>query len=76
MEWKLVDVPELGYYTTDKPFPRGELHIKTKAMIPGYYKQQQVSCPCSLITEGSQSWHKLDQLTGSMGCSCTSWLRG
>ena len=33
-EWKLVDVPELGYSTTDKPFPRGELHIKTKAMIP------------------------------------------
>ena len=46
-EWKLVDVPELGYYTTNKPFPRGELHIKTKAMIPGYYKQQRVS-PCFL----------------------------
>ena len=41
-EWKLVDVPELGYSTSDKPFPRGELHIKTKAMIPGYYKQQRV----------------------------------
>ena len=44
-EWKLVDVPELGYSTTDKPYPRGELHIKTKAMIPGYYKQQRVSLP-------------------------------
>ena len=51
-EWKLVDVPELGYYTTDRPFPRGELHIKTKAMIPGYYKQQGVS-PRSSNIDGS-----------------------
>ena len=48
-EWKLVDVPELGYSTTDKPFPRGELHIKTKAMIPGYYKQQRVGLPSSTL---------------------------
>ena len=38
MEWKLVDVPELGYYTTDKPFPRGELVLKTRGLISGYYK--------------------------------------
>ena len=48
-EWKLVDVPELGYSTSDKPFPRGELHIKTKAMIPGYYKQQRVSLPSLIL---------------------------
>jgi len=42
-EWKLVDVPDLGYFTTDKPFPRGELLIKTKTMIDGYYKHQDVS---------------------------------
>ena len=42
-EWKLADVPELGYFTTDKPFPRGELLIKTKTMIDGYYKHQDVS---------------------------------
>jgi len=48
-EWKLADVPELGYFTTDKPFPRGELLIKTKTMIDGYYKHQDVShrpSPC------------------------------
>lgn len=44
-DWKLVDVPDLGYYTTDKPFPRGELLIKTMTMIDGYYKHQDVSCP-------------------------------
>ena len=42
IEWKLVDVPELGYFTTDKPFPRGELVLKTKTMISGYYKHQDV----------------------------------
>ena len=46
--YKLVDVPELGYTTKDKPFPRGELRIKTRRMIPGYYKHpevQYIACP-------------------------------
>ena len=42
-EWKLVDVPELGYFTSDKPFPRGELLVLTDTMIDGYYKHQDVS---------------------------------
>jgi fatty acid CoA ligase FadD9 len=37
--YKLRDVPELGYYTTDKPYPRGELCIKTKLASPGYFKR-------------------------------------
>ena len=37
---KLVDVPELGYFTTDKP-PRGEICVKTDTMIEGYFKNAE-----------------------------------
>ena len=37
-DYKLIDAPELGYSTQDKPFARGELYIKTDRLIPGYYK--------------------------------------
>ncbi|GIZ99518.1 putative fatty-acid-CoA ligase FadD [Tsukamurella sp. TY48] len=36
-EYKLIDVPELGYFTTDTPHPRGELLVKSNQLIPGYY---------------------------------------
>ena len=37
-EIKLVDVPELGYRSTDKPFPRGELLMRGGQRFLGYYK--------------------------------------
>ncbi len=43
IEYKLADVPELGYYTTDKPYPRGELCYKTEFAIRGYYKQPEAT---------------------------------
>ncbi|MFE2756916.1 carboxylic acid reductase [Actinosynnema sp. NPDC059335] len=43
VDYKLVDVPELGYYRTDTPHPRGELLLKTESAIPGYYKQPELS---------------------------------
>ncbi|MEV0247015.1 carboxylic acid reductase [Nocardia sp. NPDC050712] len=43
LDYKLVDVPELGYFRTDRPHPRGELLLKTTAMIPGYFKRPDIT---------------------------------
>src|SRR5258705_3256443 len=43
IDYKLVDVPELGYFTTDKPHPRGELLVKSATSTPGYYKRPEVT---------------------------------
>ena len=43
IEYKLVDVPSLGYFRTDRPHPRGELLVKTPNLIPGYYKRPEVT---------------------------------
>jgi len=39
VDYKLEDVPELGYHKTDQPYPRGELLIKSDAMMLGYFNQ-------------------------------------
>ena len=43
IDYKLVDVPDLGYFGTDRPHPRGELLVKTPDLIPGYYKRPEVT---------------------------------
>ena len=39
IDYKLDDVPELGYFKTDKPHPRGELLIKSHSIMLGYFKR-------------------------------------
>ncbi|MCV7278697.1 carboxylic acid reductase [Mycolicibacterium flavescens] len=43
IDYKLVDVPELGYFRTDRPHPRGELLVKTETIFPGYYKRPETT---------------------------------
>ena len=43
IDYRLRDVPELGYYTTDKPYPRGEFCFKGKNSIRGYYKMPEAT---------------------------------
>ncbi|MFJ7277266.1 carboxylic acid reductase [Kitasatospora sp. NPDC098663] len=34
---RLADVPELGYFRSDSPHPRGELLVKSERLVPGYF---------------------------------------
>ncbi len=43
IDYKLVDVPDLGYFHTDQPHPRGELLVKSAGLFPGYYKRPEVT---------------------------------
>jgi fatty acid CoA ligase FadD9 len=43
VDYKLLDVPDLGYFGTDRPHPRGELLIKADNVFPGYYERPDVT---------------------------------
>ncbi|MBI3225956.1 MAG: AMP-binding protein, partial [Mycolicibacterium cosmeticum] len=43
LEYKLVDVPELGYRLSDVPHPRGELLVRSTQLFPGYYKRPEIT---------------------------------
>lgn len=43
IDYKLADVPDLGYFRTDRPHPRGELLVKTTGLFTGYYHRPELT---------------------------------
>ncbi|MEP3890943.1 MAG: thioester reductase domain-containing protein [Hellea sp.] len=43
LDYKIRDVPELGYYVSDKPYPRGELCFKGRNQIKGFFKDAKAT---------------------------------
>lgn len=63
IDYKLVDVPELGYFATDKPYPRGELRLKSVGLFPGYYRQPEITA-ASFDAEG---YYKTGDIMAELG---------
>lgn len=43
ISYQLQDVPELGYFSSDRPHARGELLIKSTSTVPGYYNRPELN---------------------------------
>ena len=43
IDYQLADVPDLSYFHTDRPYPRGELLVKSEDLFAGYYKRPQLT---------------------------------
>ncbi|WP_394824858.1 thioester reductase domain-containing protein [Pendulispora albinea] len=43
VSYTLRDVPELGYLSSDRPYPRGELRVKTPSATPGYFRNPEAT---------------------------------
>jgi len=70
IDYKLIDVPELGYYTTDKPFPRGEFLVKSRLAIKGYFKRPEATA--AILDE--EGWVHTGDIMVELGPDRLEWI--
>jgi fatty acid CoA ligase FadD9 len=63
IDYKLLDVPELGYFNTDQPYPRGELAVKSARFMAGYYRRPDLAA--SMLDE--DGYYKTGDIMAEVG---------
>ena len=64
IDYKLDDVPELGYFKTDKPYPRGELLVKSPQHHARATTSGRKSRPCVFDADG---YYKTGDIMAEIG---------
>jgi fatty acid CoA ligase FadD9 len=70
IDYRLLDVPELGYHVTDRPHPRGELLIKSRLAIKGYFKRPEAT---TAIFDG-EGWLHTGDIMEELGPDRLRWV--
>ena len=55
---KLVDWPEGGYCTADRPNPRGEIHLAGESISAGYYRLEGLTKEAYYVDDQGRRWFK------------------
>lgn len=48
----MLDVPEFGFFSTDKPYPRGEVCVANSNMISTYYNNPDATADAFVLVKG------------------------
>ncbi|KAJ4458752.1 putative peroxisome Long-Chain Acyl-CoA Synthetase [Paratrimastix pyriformis] len=71
---RLEDVPELGYHTTDTPWPRGELQVRTATIASGYYRDPEATGPPAFIGSTATFATSLSDIPSPRGFARTATI--
>ena len=63
---QLLDRPDIGYTTADKPFPRGEIIASSPAMITGYFRNDEATRSSFVTLSNGKTYFR----TGDLGVMC------